>query len=77
MYIIEITEVLCADGRILTQFAMWFMGVYIALYSQVWAGKWVKLGLNIAFDILALWNNMTWVKYGQEDMSNYKLHGHY
>jgi hypothetical protein len=53
------------------------MGVYIALYSQEWATKWVKLGLNIVFDLVVAYNNGVWVKYGQEDFTNYKLHGKY
>jgi hypothetical protein len=34
MYIIEFTEIICGHGRVLTQGAMYAMGVYIALYSQ-------------------------------------------
>jgi hypothetical protein len=34
MYIIEFTEIMCGQGRIMTQGAMYAMGVYIALYSQ-------------------------------------------
>lgn len=77
MYIIEFTEIMCGQGRILTQGGMYFMGVYIALYSQEWATKWVKLGLNIVFDLVVAYNNGVWVKYGQEDFTNYKLHGKY
>jgi len=77
MYIIEFTEIICGSGRLFTQFAMYMMGVYIALYSGEWATKWQKLAMNIVLDLFIVYNNMIWVQYSQEDFNNYKLHGDY
>ena len=56
LYVIELTEIICAGGRQLTMVPAWYiLGIYVALYSQQWAGFWVKLGLNIWMDISVVW----------------------
>jgi hypothetical protein len=77
MYIVEFTEAFCGNGRLFPQFALFWMGIYIAMYSQEWASRWPKLAMNILMDFLILYNNGIWVQYGQEDFRNYKLHGNY
>lgn len=77
MYIIEFAEICCGSGRILTQLAMWWMGAYIALYSQNWNVYYSYMGLNIVFDLLVIHNWFKWIHYRQEDFSNYKLWGNY
>jgi hypothetical protein len=74
--ILEVTEITCGNGRVLSQCpAWWLMGVHTALYSQFYFRKTPKMIFNILLDILILINNYLWVKYGQEDFSNYKLWG--
>ena len=36
-----------------------------------------KTVLNIIMDLFIAYNNYVWNQYGQEDFSNYKLHGNY
>lgn len=61
LFLIEISEIFCAGGRQLSMVPAWYvLGVYVALYSQQWAGYWVKFGLNIWMDISIGWTNMMW-----------------
>ena len=76
-FIIEFTDFFCAKGRLLTGYPMFLVGVYISLYSQAWNTYYSKAGLNIVMDLLFIWNHYLWLKYAQEDMSNFKLHGNY
>lgn len=57
--------------------AWYLLGVYVALYSQPWQGYWVKIVLNVVFDLSVGYTTMMWTKYGQENMNNYTLHGNY
>ena len=78
MLLFELVEMTCADARLLTTlpFFLPFI-IYFTVVATCWSNRTIKIVANSIFDILILYNTSLWLRFGQEDMGNFKLHGKY